>query len=590
MKFIQLQHDVAFNMPKEDELLSVPSGICDKYKDKDGVFFTFRSIPHNISHIVEDGINACTRFRDFSDSDIYLFFVEEDTTLASCIIWDIAHKLRVGQRIFVFNDSCTKSVLCRDYYKDCFEMKTIDGCVVFKKIAQLTIESDRGLDRWTFGIPTGPGDATFLNAIVKRILELKCAEKEIILCGRPGANFEYWENVKIVGEDIPAPPIQISKKKNCIAENATFENICILHDRVFLPVDFMEAMERYGDDYSVITLQSIYFEDRENRLYHRYSDYNTIGNHDLLMDISRVANGEEDYKNILLSPTLRKYFDGTFSFYYQSALNCNDYSYVTGSLFIVKKSLILRTPLDNQLLWNEYEDVEWGLRCNSEGIPHRINPYTISQSIVSRPLILNENGILYLTPNNKTENLTIPHSCLKKYSLKPVFKENSETVWKKFFQFKEKYCPVLELHPIIITPRIYLKTVMQLLNHAQFELETESVESFVKDVETMLLISLSNSQKEYIKVNLFKHNNLVMYDIFSMAINTFNKRPDGVLLAETLREFSVKYSRQFVRGVRTTSRALAKQNKKCFYHPDGYKGFFSSIMNSTPFEEYFIKN
>ncbi|MFH7439462.1 hypothetical protein RA269_28935, partial [Pseudomonas syringae pv. tagetis] len=81
-------------------------------------------------------------------------------------------------------------------------------------------ESNDDLDSWTFGITVGPGDATVINAAVKRILEIDILHKELLLCGTPGSNFAYFDKVGIVGEDITAPPVQIGKKKNRLALEA----------------------------------------------------------------------------------------------------------------------------------------------------------------------------------------------------------------------------------------------------------------------------------------------------------------------------------------------------------------------------------
>jgi hypothetical protein len=75
-------------------------------------------------------------------------------------------------------------------------------------------------------IPTGPEDATLLNVAVKRILELNIQEKEILLCGRPGENFKYWDHVRIVGEDISAPPSKFHEKEPTCSRG-TYENLCM---------------------------------------------------------------------------------------------------------------------------------------------------------------------------------------------------------------------------------------------------------------------------------------------------------------------------------------------------------------------------
>lgn len=112
----------------------------------------------------------------------------------------------------------------------------------------------------TLAIPTGPEDATLLNACVARILELDVPRKEIPRrLDLAEYLFKYWDQVRIVGEGI-APPVQICKKKNRLCTgSASYANLCIIHDRVFLPSNFREMVHRFGNAFPLTALQSIYF-------------------------------------------------------------------------------------------------------------------------------------------------------------------------------------------------------------------------------------------------------------------------------------------------------------------------------------------
>jgi hypothetical protein len=179
----------------------------------------------------------------------------------------------VGGSIRFIDDPVDTFQLERKYFIDafrCIERKA--DSAHFVKEAALPAEAG-SLDEWTFGIPVGPEDATLLNVCVKRILELDVPKKEILLCGRPADNFRYWDHVRVVGEDITAPPVQICRKKNRIAQEARYENLCIIHDRVFLPHNFHEAVQRFGGAFPLTGFQSLYFDDKWNLAPRRYSDF-----------------------------------------------------------------------------------------------------------------------------------------------------------------------------------------------------------------------------------------------------------------------------------------------------------------------------
>ena len=92
----------------------------------------------------------------------------------------------------------------------------------------------------------------------------------------PHPDFKYFDKVRIVGTDIPAPPVHITRKKNVLAQEARYENLCIIHDRVLLPSNFWSAMVAFGDHYPFTGLQSFYFVDKHNLIPRKYSDFNSI--------------------------------------------------------------------------------------------------------------------------------------------------------------------------------------------------------------------------------------------------------------------------------------------------------------------------
>ncbi|MBN4177652.1 hypothetical protein ALP76_03116 [Pseudomonas savastanoi pv. glycinea] len=253
MKTTHLQHHPSLGYLAADSLRKLPVGLLLPHECSG--FVSFRAHPFRKRERVIKNLHAALRPLSMYDSGSYCFYgVQSDSPLAPLLLWDGPHFLNVGEKITVIEDTEFECYLDREYFAG--SLKVIERSatsVTYKKVARLAAESDDDLDGWSFCLPVGPGDATVLNAVVKRILEIDVPSKEILLCGTPGSNFAYFDKVRIVGQDITAPPVQICKKKNRLALEAGFSNLVILHDRVFLPRNFGEIVRRFGPRYPLMT-------------------------------------------------------------------------------------------------------------------------------------------------------------------------------------------------------------------------------------------------------------------------------------------------------------------------------------------------
>lgn len=592
MKFVQLLHHVSLGMPRGKQLLKLSQSFLDECNCGDcDYLITFRLPPKKIVEKHVHNIHACVRLNALYDGNISFYALETDSPFAPLILWDIAHTLSIGRILRFYGDHSQEPTLSKKYYQGAFRIvETGPDYIAFQKIAALPVETDRGLDDWTFGIPTGPGDATILNAAVKRILEIPCRNKEIILCGRPGENFKYWDQVKVVGEDITAPPVQIAKKKNRIAEHASYGNLCILHDRVFLPSDFMDAMRKYGDDYSVTTLQSVYFDDYHNLCPHRYSDYAVIETEDVsngIEGIDRQGITLENIKSNTFSPDIVGIVSATNIFVPQNPLLSSPKTYATGSMYIAKRCVWQLYPQNDGLTWEKFEDVEWGLRMSKAGVFHRINPYSFSQSILARPLLLGD--YRFILPNGKKRTKYIKRWMLP-MKCKPLIKCTEEAAWDKLLQFKARYCPDVQLQIRTLTSEYRAQIVLQLLNSTRFELDKGSIQKFIHDVESLLLQgSFPQSFKNYILSHFLIHGKIAMRDI--MIYYDFEKQLSLRLkksqFMRDASDYGVPHSFTLHVGTWISAFFFWLRNKKFYFNPNGLRGYNQAILSSTPYLEYF---
>lgn len=594
MGFTQLVHDKSLGLPTSKKMIEIPIEVM-KYAEESSLV-SFRDIIANIPILKIKNINACTRFINTFKGNIVFYSLEGDSPLAPLILWDVAHTLEIGNTITMLGDFCEKYYYEKEYYKESLEIvERAKGKVVFKKNKELIAEKNKGLEDWTFGIPVGPEDATHLNAVVKRILELEIPKKEIILCGKPNQNFKYWDKVKIVGEDIPAPPVLIGKKKNRIVSSAQYNNICILHDRVFLPKDFYEAMLKYGDYYSYTTMQSLYFDDYYNMTPRRYSDYDCILKGKPVGGVVGVyIKGEKDnvlessFKNILFAD-----METHNSYVRANILNYSSYNYPTGSLYIVKKSIWETCPQNEMLKWEEFEDVESGLRANSKGIVTRVNPYSFTQSISSRPIVFGFEGgkITYQNMDLKL-NIWNPITDRLKLKRKPFIKMDENLAIEKLLTFQNKYC-YNSINSIVMPQKLdsitRYKIILRLVFEAEFELTSKSIEEFIRDCNKFLFLdTIPYSMKRHLYYEFINNQTKAKNDILasSIILNQIALRKKDSIFYKTMKEYFIKDSLKLRLGTFLSAIYLRYKNKKITYNPNGIKGYYRAIINSTPFNYY----
>lgn len=586
MKITHLQHLPRLGYAQSNALRSLPAQVESEYPCERIV--SFRKSSHRKPDDVVKGLHACVRpLHIYEGGSLCFYGVLGDSPLAPLLLWDAAHFLPVGQTITVVEDSARDFYLDREYFSSGLKVVSkTSKSVVFEKVAKLPAEADDDLDSWTFGIPVGPEDATVLNAVVKRILELDIPNKEVILCGRPGANFDYFDQVRIVGEDITAPPVQICKKKNRLAEEASYGNLVILHDRVFLPRHFGQMVRKFGPRYPLMTLQSMFFDNRLCLSPRRYSDYG--------MAMGVIGQGLKGLHRhtgqaVTIAPSVFAEIERT-GFCFASPMRYHkDESYPTGSMYICRTEVWKAYPLDEALLWVEFEDIEQGIRASKAGVPSRVNPYGITQTITSRALL----GVPSPVETSTGRLGKTGPAFLSLLPKKPLLKVSTETALAKLQQFATKYHPdaataVVPTGLKRVNARTWVGLVNSVVQQAVFPYTEKAVREFIADFEKFVLLDqLPNSQQEALFTRFLEDpveakRTLVIHS--GEVRNMLYQRPRQSWFYSSLREYF--HCRAFaLPGIVYSAMNVYMRNGSVFYF-ESLMGAIRGIYNSTPFSSY----
>ena len=212
----------------------------------------------------------------------------------------------------------------------------IDRFWLTKKESALPI--DDSLSKWSFGIVSNGSKNDRVLNIIKQIMSFQIPEFEILICGpKPSENLD--DVVKMIDDsemyfDVRIP---ISKKKNKIIEEASYNNLVIMHDRISFGNDWYQKICDYGNHFDQLCMPIL---DEDTRTI-RINDWITI--------------------------------DGDFTKFEKSKgviLNYDEWSpsiFVDGGFILIKKHIISKTKLNPFLNWGEMEDVNLSQRLYLDG-------------------------------------------------------------------------------------------------------------------------------------------------------------------------------------------------------------------------------
>jgi hypothetical protein len=183
---------------------------------------------------------------------------------------------------------------------------------------------------FTFGIITSGTEDDNINKIIDSIEKQNIPTYEIIIVGNSKVSRKKTRVIQFNDKHIPK---WITRKKNIITNVAKFENIVYLHDYVILTDDWYKSFLEFGNDFD-LCMSRITNHDGT-----RYRDWCIcMWDNPTIMQIAGP-----DKKCIL------PYDENRFK----------KHMYFSGAYWVAKKQVMLKYPLNEQLIWGQGEDVLW---------------------------------------------------------------------------------------------------------------------------------------------------------------------------------------------------------------------------------------
>lgn len=208
---------------------------------------------------------------------------------------------------------------------------------------------DDSIKKWSFGIVTNGERDDWIEKIINSIRIQKIPQYEIIICGKSKNRND--KDIKYIPFNERSEKGWITKKKNLICEQAIYENLCIMHDRLVLADDWYKGMMKYGNAFELLGCKQI-----ENATGEHAGDWLTLG-----------GPAGTEYKISRL-----EYDDWDF------------YIYLSGQLTIIKKKVWKDILWDESRYWNDAEDSDISFRARDRGYLIRFNPYSTCYALTWR--------------------------------------------------------------------------------------------------------------------------------------------------------------------------------------------------------------
>jgi len=252
-----------------------------------------------------------------------------------------------------------------DLYKESYEIfyqGRDDGrlCIVIEKTKSV-VNSRDAMYRWSFGIITNGNREESIKDILESIRAQNIPEYEVMICGTYSGAIE--SHMRIFPFNERDDRGWITRKKNILCENAYYENICILHDRIILGQDWYYGMQQWGNQFQVLGTPIIV----------PYRDGELTTNWERVKDDFTV---EDDYKIFHSNGRI-------------ASTDWDCFVHIGGPAIIIKKSIWKKEPWNEELYWGDAEDIMLSRAQHRRGLMIRHNPLAKMYALHVSGIILN---------------------------------------------------------------------------------------------------------------------------------------------------------------------------------------------------------
>lgn len=233
--------------------------------------------------------------------------------------------------------------------------------VVVTKTASARRDPDL-IHRWSFGIVTNGKRVETIRTSIESIRALKIPAYEILVCGSYGGAIDAdMRYLPFTEQDDKG---WITRKKNLICEQARYENICVIHDRIYFDPGWYDGMRAWGAQFEVLGCPlRIPHQGREID-----SNWETVHEDFKLPD--------DDYR----------------MFHTNGLLDLSDwdpYVHIPGAIHILSREAWQAQPWDNALFWGDAEDIALSRAQHAAGLMVRLNPHAVVRSTHQSGVVIN---------------------------------------------------------------------------------------------------------------------------------------------------------------------------------------------------------
>lgn len=190
---------------------------------------------------------------------------------------------------------------------------------------------------WTFGIITDGKQDHLLKESIESI-QREVPHAQLIIVGGEDKWQGMMDDYMFIDFHDKSGNGWITRKKNLVAQNAKYDNLCIMHDYVVLGEGWYKAVKDFGEDW-LTCMHCVLNADGK-----RYRDWCMISN-----DARMEPPIDKQQPPLEFPGRLLDYNNNMWG----------RWQYLSGTYFCAKRKIMLTVPLDEKRYQNGGEDVQW---------------------------------------------------------------------------------------------------------------------------------------------------------------------------------------------------------------------------------------